>query len=153
MALWNDGRVMRWVGYPDGLGYDREDVEKWFYWIQASPVRRHFVVHAAGIGFCGELYYKADRVHRRAELDIKLIPEAQGQGIATEALKGLIRIVFESEPEINAVWTEPSEENQAARRLYGRCGLEPKLRPADMLPGYSYWELRREDWKDGWKES
>ena len=30
MKLWNDGRVMQWVGFPNGLGYDREAVEAWF---------------------------------------------------------------------------------------------------------------------------
>ncbi|MCI2425587.1 GNAT family N-acetyltransferase [Candidatus Acetothermia bacterium] len=146
MTLWNDGRVMKWVGFPEGLGYDPDKLKNWFSKLQADPNRHHFVVHVKGTGFCGELYYEADKAHKRAGLDIKLIPEAQGQGIATDALKTLIRHVFESEPELEAVWTEPSEENIAARRLYERCGLKPKPRPVDMEQGSSYWELQRDDW-------
>jgi RimJ/RimL family protein N-acetyltransferase len=146
-SLWNDGRVMQWVGFPNGLGYDLERMKKWFNHLQADQDCRHFVVHDRKGNFCGELFYRKDMAHKRAALDIKLLPEAQGRGIAAEALKALIRLVFSNEPEINAVWTEPSEENAAARKLYARCGLSPKPRPADLEEWVSYWELRREDWK------
>jgi RimJ/RimL family protein N-acetyltransferase len=147
MRLWNDGRVMKWLGFPDGLDDDRHHVQNWFDRLQASHDRHHFVVHAEGMGFCGEVYYAADQVHQRAGLDIKLIPEAQGQGVATGALRSLIDHVFEVEPEIEAVWTEPSAENAPARRLYERCGLRPGPRPPDLEGDLPYWELRRTDWE------
>lgn len=37
MALWNDGRVMKWVGFPDGLGYDATSVAQWFVRLRARP--------------------------------------------------------------------------------------------------------------------
>jgi len=144
LALWNDGRVMQWVGFPEGLGYDYPKLTRWFRQLQTSPHRHHFVVQSDTLGFCGETYYQVDSPHRRAGLDIKLIPQAQGQGIATKALGILIRRVFDTEPEVEAVWTEPAEKNVAARRLYARCGLQPAGRPKDMKPFDSYWELRRE---------
>ena len=143
MSLWNDGRVMKWVGFPDGLGYDTAKIHEWYGRIQSNSDRHHFVVHAEGIGFCGEAYYAVDRAHSRAGLDIKFRPEAQGQGLATDAQTTLIDLVFEAEPDVEAVWTEPSKENAAARRLYGRCGLAPRLRPSDMGDCPSYWERRR----------
>jgi RimJ/RimL family protein N-acetyltransferase len=143
--LWNDGRVMKWVGFPGGLGYDDEKLKVWFERLQADSHRHHFVVHAPEIGFCGEVYYEVDKAHRRAALDIKFVPEAQGHGLATDAFKKLIKLVFESEPEVDAVWTDPYEENAASQKLYARCGLKPKPRPADMEAGPSYWELRREE--------
>jgi RimJ/RimL family protein N-acetyltransferase len=145
LRLWNDGRVMRWVGYPNGLGYDQTKVESWFVRLQADPCRHHYVVSSPEIGFCGESYYAADLAHRRASLDIKLPPEAQGQGFAMDALSTLIGYIFETEPDIQAVWTEPSEQNLASRRLYNRCGLQPRPRPADLGSGESYWELCRDD--------
>ena len=144
LALWNDGRVMQWVGFPDGLRYDYPKVTRWFQQLQTNPHRHHFVVQSDTLGFCGEAYYQVDSLHRRAGLDIKLIPQAQGQGSATKALGILIRRVFDTEPEVEAVWTEPAENNVAARRLYARCGLQPAARPKDMKPLDSYWELRRE---------
>lgn len=144
-ALWNDGRVMRWVGYPNGLGYELGAVERWFDAIRDDHDRRHCVIRHDELGFCGELYYARDTEHRRAALDVKLVPEAQGRGIATRGLTTLIDLVFECEHDMDAVWTEPSEENAAARRLYARCGLAPAPRPIDLGSG-TYWELRRDAW-------
>jgi len=141
--LWNDGRVMRGVGYPDGLGYDDAALRAWFEQLRRSATGHHFVVRDAEVGFCGELLYKVDPVHRRAELDVKLVPEAQGRGIATAALSQLIECVFEQEPDVDAVWTEPWPENSASRALYTRCGLAETTRPTDLRPGPSYWERRR----------
>jgi RimJ/RimL family protein N-acetyltransferase len=131
MALWNDGRVMKWVGYPQGLDMDMVKMEDWFHHWQNKPHRHHFTVHDQLIGFCGEVYYEVDNIHRRAALDIKFIPTAQGKGLAIDAFKTLPRLVFESETEVEVVWTEPIEENIASRKLYTRCGLKPKSRPID----------------------
>lgn len=143
MDLWNDGRVMGWVGFPNGLGYDAGQMAAWWDRLQADPTRHHFVIEADAIGFCGEAFFAVEAARRRASLDIKLRPEAQGRGIATEALRWLIQRVFAGEPSVDAVWTEPSPENVTARRLYERCGLAPAPRPAGLPPGASYWELRR----------
>jgi RimJ/RimL family protein N-acetyltransferase len=145
MALWNDGRVMKWVGFPDGLGCDAAAMTRWFERLQTSPHRHHFVVVGSILGFCGETYYAVDPVHRRAGLDIKLRAEAQGGRRAAAALLALIHRVFAGEADVDAVWTEPAENNLAARTLYWRCGLRPAARPSDMDPGPSYWELRREN--------
>lgn len=73
--LWNDGRVMRWVGYPDGLGMDEAGLGDWLAWVLDSTERHHFVVREPDGRFCGELYYRLDAAGRAA-LDIKLVPEA-----------------------------------------------------------------------------
>lgn len=151
LGLWNDGRVMGRVGFPEGLGFDLSRVHAWWTRLEENPRRRHFVVRAPSIGFCGELYYSVEPQFRRAGLDIKLLPEAQGGSRSAAALLWLIRRVFEVEAEVDAVWTEPSPENLAARTLYWRCGLRPKERPSDLTPGSSYWELSRETWR-GTKE-
>ena len=59
-------------------------------------------------------------------------------------LGALIEWVFESFPEIDAVWTEPNEGNLAATTLYYSCGMRSRPRPADLPhPGPSYWERAR----------
>ncbi len=147
MTLWNDGRVMRWVGFPNGLGYDEEKIKTWFEKLQSQPHRHHFVVHADGVGFCGEVYYAVEQEHRRAKLDIKFVAGAQGHGLATDALQTLIRHVFMNEKEVDVVWTEPRQDNIASRKLYARCGLTPQPRPTDLEPFESYWALSRESWQ------
>lgn len=146
LALWNDGRVMQWVGFPSGLGYDADRMARWLAKVQIEPDRHHFVVCADEVGFCGEVYYAVDRVHRRAELDIKLVPGAQGKGLAADALKRIIRHIFEEEQDVQSVWTEPRAENFASKRLYARCGLRPERRPADLPPFESFWALSRARW-------
>ena len=141
--LWNDGAVMGWVGFPCGLGYDNAALRAWYERVSANAHAHHFVIHDRELGFCGELFYRVDPDHRRAELDVKLVPPAQGRGIATVGLLRLIELVFEQEPEVEAVWTEPSRENVAARALYARCGLVEGSRPSDLGIGPSYWERRR----------
>ncbi len=147
MDLWNDGRVMRWVGKPDGLGYDESKMSRWFEKLESDPNRHHYSVYAPGVGFCGELYYAMDGTHRRAGMDCKFRPEAQGRGLATDALKALIRHIFETESEVDIVWTEPSNANRAAQKLYARCGLEPQPRPADLWEADSFWACSRNVWE------
>ena len=147
--LWADPDVMRWVGYPDGLRYSDGELQHWLAWVEESPDRRHFVVRKNGTGFCGELFYDVDRETRRAALDVKLLPTARGRGIATAALGWLVELVFESEPDVELVWTEPWPENEAAQRLYTRCGLRPLPRPEDLRPGPSFWALARADRSPG----
>jgi RimJ/RimL family protein N-acetyltransferase len=147
LRLWNDGQVMQWVGFPDGLGYDREQINSWFSRVKSDPDRHHFVFRTREIAFCGEVYYALDHKLERASLDIKLLPEAQGRGLATDALKTLINHVFEFEKSVNYVWTEPSKANLNARRLYVRCGLQSTERPPDIQPGESFWVLSRQEWK------
>lgn len=146
LRLWNDGTVMSWVGCPDGLGYDLVDAAAWFDRLEGDRHRHHRVIRADR-AFCGEAFYAVDAEHRRAGLDIKVLPEAQGRGIASQALGLLIDEVFTVESGVDAVWTEPSAENEAARRLYARHGIREEDRPADMVPGRPYWELSRRRWR------
>lgn len=145
LVLWNDGQVMRWVGFPDGLGYNLPMIQSWYSSLMANPDRHHFVISNEEIGFCGEAYYGVNRDTKRASLDIKLIPTAQGQGIATIAFKLLIDHIFFKDRDVDIVWTEPWPENLASQRLYERCGLTPRSRPDDLGEGPSYWELRRSE--------
>lgn len=144
MRLWNTGAVMRWVGFPAGLGIDEAGMRRWYERLRQAPERHHFTVRAPDGAFCGEAFYAVEPEHQRAGLDIKLLPEAQGHGYATDALRAMIAHVFASEPAVEAVWTEPVIANLAAQRLYARCGLALSARPLDLGESESYWELRRE---------
>jgi len=146
--LWNNGEIMGAVGYPDGLDQTFAEMNNWFNSIQENEYLNHYVVLNKDKDFCGELFYRKNIKHNRAGLDIKFLPEARGQRLATEALQLFIDYIFENEDNIEAVWTEPAEENRPVRALYTRLGLEEKERPEDMQSCRSYWELAREDWQE-----
>lgn len=141
LRLWNDGRVMHHVGFPEGLGMDDAGFDRWLRATDTDPSRHHFVVHAPGVGFCGEAF--VEEVGDLGALDIKFVPEARGRGLATAALHALISRVFTERSDVEVVWTEPVITNEAARRLYDRCGLRSVPGGA---PGYERRELTRSEW-------
>ena len=148
MSLWNDPRVMTLLGFPDGVGYTEDSARQWLHdTVECNPNRHHYVAQAEGLRFCGEVHFTVDPEHRRAGLDIKFIPDAQGRGLATDALTTLIDHVFRTQPDVDECWTEPSSRTVRAQRLYRRCGLRPKRRPVDMRQHASYWAIERSRWE------
>jgi RimJ/RimL family protein N-acetyltransferase len=141
--LWNDGAVMHWVGFPDGLGYTPEKAAAWLEGVRTSVKAYHFCARTQDGEFLGEVFCRLDPEGRRAGLDIKFLPRAQGRGLSRDALLGLIDWVFATFPETDAVWTEPRADNLAARTLYYSCGLRETVRPAGMHEADSYWERGR----------
>jgi RimJ/RimL family protein N-acetyltransferase len=133
MALWNDGRVMAYVGFPDGLGATPDSMAAWFRRLVADPSRRHRSIHAPEIGFCGEAYVAVDALHDLATLDIKLRPEAQGRGIASRALGRVLAEVFDGAL-ANRAYVDPSRHHDRALRLYDRLGFLEADRPAWLGP-------------------
>ncbi|MBE5963100.1 MAG: GNAT family N-acetyltransferase [Lachnospiraceae bacterium] len=156
-ALWNDGDVMKFVGFPDGLKETREGMEKWYSSIKKSRPRcNHYSVFADGIGYCGETFYCIDEEHENhASLDIKLFSKARGKGIAVAALSYAIEQAFLNGAK--AVWVDPNPANEKALALYNRLGFIRKempdyLKEEDMDFCPVYMELAKEQWKTIIKE-
>jgi hypothetical protein len=57
LGLWNDGRIMRWVGFPDDLRYDSARISRRFARLQEPPHRRHFIVTSSHLRSCGQACY------------------------------------------------------------------------------------------------
>ncbi|WP_051569293.1 GNAT family N-acetyltransferase [Alkaliphilus transvaalensis] len=146
LVLWNNGEVMKWVGFPKGLNMTDSHIWGWYCNISLRDWAYHFVVYHQEVGFCGELYYDIDVKYKRAGLDIKFLPTAQGKGLASKAFISMINHIFENEKNILSVWAEPTNGNFKAKKLFARCGLKETI-PAEFAePKESYWELKREDW-------
>ena len=141
-ALWADGDVMKFVGFPDGLKQTDEQMEKWFERISASrPHRNHYSVFEDG-RYCGESFYAIDNATSSASVDIKLFAFARGRGIATKALTHAIEQAFENGAE--KVWVDPHRDNIKAIALYERLGFIRKPMPdylAEDGSVYIYMEL------------
>ncbi len=63
-----------------------------------------------------------DPVHRRAQVGIALLPESQGRGIATEALKEAS--LYVQEKGLHQLYAVVAEENNAGRSLFKRAGYK-----------------------------
>ena len=146
-ALWGDGDVMNFVGFPDGLHETIENLERWLARIEAKrPLTNHYSVYEDGV-YCGEAFYSIDTTHdNSAALDIKLFAAARGRGIATQALSHAIDAAFANGAK--SVWVDPNPANVKAVALYERLGFERKPMPEHLIePGEPctsiYMELQR----------
>ena len=86
-ALWADGDVMKFVGFPDGLLQTDDEMKVWLDWIESErPKVNHYSIFDGSV-YCGETFYSIDSKHgNSASMDIKLFGFARGKGIAAKAL-------------------------------------------------------------------
>ncbi len=148
-ALWNDGDVMAFVGFPQGLGMTPEKMQKWYTWLNdGRPQRDHFSIREEG-AYCGESFYAIDE-HGYAALDIKLFAAYRSKGIAALGLCHAIREAFNHGA--HTVWVDPNVENAKALALYHRLGFTPAQRLAHQedTPDFIYLQLRKHDLSAQW---
>lgn len=147
MSLWNNGEVMSFVGYPLGIGMTLPKLIEWLPWAISKPNRCHYSIYHDEIRYCGETFYNVDDIYQMAALDIKLIPEAQGKGIAEYALRFAIEQAF-LQGNAKRVYVDPHPDNIKAWKLYRKLGLLSKPRPKYLDPWDTYLELTKEDWEN-----
>ena len=131
-ALWADGDVMKFVGFPEGLHETLENLERWISRIEARrPLVNHYSIYEDSV-YCGEAFYSIDTQHdNSASLDIKLFSHARGRGIATQALSHAIDAAFANGAK--SVWVDPNPANFKAIALYERLGFERKPMPEYLI--------------------
>ncbi|MBS3972931.1 MAG: GNAT family N-acetyltransferase [Erysipelotrichia bacterium] len=119
--LWNNGEVMKWVGFPQGLGKHRDDMNPWFDAISKSGSAKHYSIYNDS-QFSGETFYRIkDDI---AYVDIKLDPKFHGKGIASYALSFCMTQIFINFPNLK-VQVDPRITNTQAINLYTRLGFKP----------------------------
>lgn len=89
------------------------------------------------VGFVDLQHY--DPLHHRAEVGIVVVPEKQGQGIATEALRLLAQYVS-VHLGIHQLYALVPEDNEKSIALFGKCGYK---KTATLLD----WLCRPEGWQ------
>lgn len=146
-ALWADGDVMHFVGFPEGLVRTTEEMKTWLQAINARrPQANHFSIYDDGI-FCGEAFYGIDCAHENlASLDIKLFKHARGKGIGEKGLRFVIEQAFKHGAK--KVFVDPNPNNAKAIALYKKCGFiqadyPPHLQEKSAKYAAVYMELKR----------
>lgn len=122
LMLWNDGEVMKYVGFPEGLGVSIKMLRnKWFPNINVTDKRKHYSIYHNEIGYCGECYYSVDDFGKAA-MDIKLLSKARGMNIAFTSLKYALDQAFKR-GHANICYVDPQKRNRKAISLYERLGF------------------------------
>ncbi|MGL5406272.1 MAG: GNAT family N-acetyltransferase [Propionibacteriaceae bacterium] len=153
LELWNDGAVMLYVGFPDGLGETTESLAAWFHRLEQNRLTgltEHFIIRDDDC-FCGEAYYYIDTDHGHlGRLDIKLTPTARGKGIAAAGLSKAIDEAFTHGA--MRVYVDPNPANAKALALYDRLGFQRVDPPPHIAASCDvdfnpiYMELTPEQW-------
>lgn len=140
--LWKDGRVMKWVGFPDGLEMSAEDMLKWYERLQQTPNEEHYSLFDTTGEYVGETFY---RYHpEETEVDIKLVPSQQGKSYASVGLSYVMSKVFVHDPN-TVIIVDPHPENLQAYILYERLGFKKTTR--FKVEGHFVFECRYVDFK------
>lgn len=146
MSLWNDGEVMHFVGYPEGLQMTEAKMISWLKAIKAKPGTKHYSIFDRDTGFLGETFYSYKALGKPATLDIKLIKSARGKQVARLALAFAIDQLFRN-TEATCACVDPDTRNLPANRLYAKLGFsEKEIRKGDGRD-HRYMEIEKTVWQ------
>lgn len=146
VTLWNDGDVMKFVGFPNGLGVTYDKLEKnWLPFVNKINTKKHYSIYHEELGYCGESYYEVLE-NGKAALDIKLFSKARGKGIAFAGLNHAIKNAF-TQGKVNVVFVDPQKTNEKALRLYEKFGFKEFPHPDESESDkHFYLELSKQDY-------
>jgi 2-hydroxy-3-keto-5-methylthiopentenyl-1-phosphate phosphatase len=122
-SLWESGEVMRFAGYPSGLGWTRARYDQ--YWKAKENDKRsiHLALENSAGLFMGEAFMAFPNDNAECHHDLKLLPQFWGQGLAFEAWNIILEKAKSRWPDSTSVVT-PSIENKRAIKLYSKLGFQ-----------------------------
>lgn len=127
MAVYGDAEAMRWVG--DGKPITADACRRWLEVTRANYERRGYGMFAVElrsapgvIGFCG-LVHPGDQ--GEAEVKYAFLRSSWGDGIATEALVGLIDYAGAVHG-LRYLMATVAPENGASRRVLTKAGMRSR---------------------------
>ena len=145
--LYTDAAVMSRVGPPLTQEAAQGAFARVLRQVAATPPRSHYWMLYAGatdapLGLMALVPDRDDPAS--AEVGVLLLPDAQGQGRATEAIAALADSVF-AMPGLQRLWTRHASGHSAAVGLMRRLGFVAGPDASDA-GAQSRWQLLRGDW-------
>lgn len=122
-ALWENGLVMRYVGFPDGLGWSQAKFDSMWPSLRDDPKALRLALENNSGRFLGEAMISSPGSDGFCQPDLKLLPEFWGKGLAYEAWQTILERSWARWPEAGFLVT-PNIENSRAIDLYKRLGFE-----------------------------
>jgi RimJ/RimL family protein N-acetyltransferase len=151
--LYTDEEMMRFVGEPLSPERAHRSFRKALELSSSRPLTQLFmtVIHqesGESAGVCS--IQQVDVRRAAAEVGIMLRPASRDRAIASEALTGLIDVVFESVGALE-VWAEIPEAHAAAAGVLVRLGFSPTAQKAGPpgKPRRSIWSITAAAWRCG----
>jgi RimJ/RimL family protein N-acetyltransferase len=126
LRLWNDPRVMRFVGFPHGLQLDAPQVRQAILrGLEQGDDRRldaRLIAERKQDGAAvGECKLGTPDAQGLSETDVKLLPEYWGLGYGVEIKRGLLDYLF-THTDCQVVQATPNVENIASIRMQEAVG-------------------------------
>ncbi|MDO9577237.1 MAG: GNAT family N-acetyltransferase [Candidatus Cloacimonadales bacterium] len=122
LSLWNNGKVMRNVGFPKGLGISAEKIRKKIAGFDETEFDQTLVVVEKESGErIGECKLGLPSDHLIASTDIKLLPESWGKGYGKELKNALCQYLF-CHTGTKVIEASPNIENIASQKMQIACG-------------------------------
>jgi 2-hydroxy-3-keto-5-methylthiopentenyl-1-phosphate phosphatase len=122
-ALWESGEVMRFVGYPNGLGLSQARYDAIWPGLQNDKEAIRLALEDKTGRFLGEAMLIAPDKDGFCQPDLKLLPEFWGRGLGFEAWQTIIDRSRARWPDSDIMVT-PNIENDRAIKLYLKLGFE-----------------------------
>ncbi|MBN2146333.1 MAG: GNAT family N-acetyltransferase [Anaerolineales bacterium] len=155
--LWTDPRVMKHVGFPQGLKITQEEVRRKIKRAGEDVYRQLLiVVEKAGQQVIGQCKMGQPDENGIAETDIKLLPEFWGRKYGVEVKRGMVDYLF-VHTDCKAVGGTPNVDNLASIKMQEavgavRVGEEVYRFPEQMrdftCPVHHYiYHVNREIWE------
>lgn len=155
-SLWNDPRVMGFVGFPNGLGESEERLRANIAGRGDSVFRQLILVELREthqpIGQCKMEQLNQDGI---SETDVKLSPEFWSRRYGVEVKRALLDYLF-AHTDCRVVQATPNVENPASIRMQESVGGErvgeglfefPEAQRDVTLPVCDYvYQVKRETW-------
>lgn len=120
--LWNDPRVMHFVGFPNGLGETEESIRTNIEKRGGSEFRQLLIVQLKNSGeVLGQCKMELPDADGICETDIKLLPEFWGNRYGVEVKRALVDYLF-SHTDCRVVQATPNVENLASIKMQEAVG-------------------------------
>ena len=120
--IWTTPEVMRFVGFPEGLRTDRQQIRAQLEKPRQSEYDRCLLVALEESGeLIGECKLGTPDENGVAHTDVKLLPEHWGKGYGTEVKQALVDYLF-THTDCRGVRATPNRRNLASIRMQEAVG-------------------------------
>jgi len=123
VKLHNNPQVMKFVGFPKGLGTNFENEKNLAEKNYNSDNARLLIYKKENNECIGSCKIGVPNKENFSEIDYKLLPEFWGRGFGSEVIKGLADFIFNVR-KYHGIETTPNKNNIASQKICEKIGMK-----------------------------